>query len=177
MKREQVYNAHTSWVWLSVYRYSNGNYHFSLLRRMRPKGNKNSSLRQMSPYGLISSVQYVDLLLLFHHANFLLDFATRLVEEIETFELTTLKHYDDLHAAYFSVLQRDIFDSGGVHFPVFPINATRELLKRKFELCKRKQARKARIYPNEGTPISVDALWREFNAFNFGGGSPYLEGK
>ena len=172
-----VYSASTNWVWLSVHKFNNGNYHFSLLRRMRPKGTKNSHLKQLSPYGLVSSVQYRDLLLLFHHAQFLLNFATRLVEEVEEFELQTLKHYDDLNANYFAILQRDIFDSGGISFPVFPISATRELLRRKFELCKLKQARKAKLYPNEGVPVSIDELWREFNSFNFGGGSPYLQTK
>lgn len=176
MDREQIYTSNTNWVWLSVWRYNNGNYHFSLLRRMRPsRGTPPANARRMSPYSLISSVQYRDLLVLMHHAKFLLDFATRLVTEVEEFELTTLKHYDDLNASYYSVLQRDFFDLGGNSFPVFPIVAGREQLRRKYELCIAKQARKARLHPErEGVPHTIDALWREFNSFNFAGGDSHL---
>lgn len=170
MAQQEVYQTMTNWVWLSIKHLPNGNYFFALVKRMKGKN---------SPYSLLVSEQYRDLLLCFCHAKYLLDFSTRLVHEVEVeLKMTDKYYYYEFKSLYYALLQRDFFESGGVHFSIFPLSTTAERLERKFKLCLDEQTRKTRLHRQRmATPTPINELWRELNSFDFGTGDSYLQSK
>lgn len=163
MTKTEIYNHTTKFTWLFVWQLNSGRFQFTILKRM-------SGSSRNSPLNLLSSVQYIDLLLLFHHAVFLQEFSEKLVTEVTEYNLSTF-HYYELKASYFAMMQRTFFESGRTHFSIFPINTTARELERRVNVCLAEQTRKVRVSGDRGLiPTSLDLLWREFYKFDFGGG-------
>lgn len=164
--KEEIYTRDYPLTWLTVWGIGHDCYYFTILKRI---GKLTDSPR--TPYLLLTSVTYKDLLLLFVHADFLQSIAEELVTEVTAFGLTTFYYYE-YRACYFAALQREFFNTGGVRFPVFPIGTTKRDLERRFRVCLDEQARAAKLHrdPTGGlTPASIDRLWTKMNKFDYTG--------